>query len=849
MKLMLFSALLTTALGFSQSNTKAIADFQQKNEAKITLNASSGTPKFIAFKQGQGLQLKGNALPTKALQFLEENKALYNIDGVASNFKTNKEEVDSRGLKRVVLEQMYHDVPVYDGKLLFHFNAKNELTVVNGNFISGIKLNPTPVITAAQADAIAIQTIENQNLNFSGVPLEAMTNTLYVFNTGLVKGILEANRLAYRIEVANKTDVREYVFVNAYTGEIVEQYTGMAHALDRRVSEGNSLNVVWQEGDAFPGALTIWQQNEVEASGHVYHFFNNAFNYESYNNAGITMRTINNNPNISCPNANWNGYTANYCNGTAADDVIAHEWGHAYTEYTSGLIYAYQSGALNESFSDIWGETIDLLNNYEDDDDNHALRTFCNSSDRWRIGEDATAFNGAIRDMWNPNCNGDPGKVTDFQYRCGEGDAGGVHSNSGVPNRAYSLLVDGGNFNGYTINGIGFTKAAHIFWRAQSQYLTATSNFQSLADALEASANDLLGVNLEGLSTTSTPAGLSGEIITAADVAQVVNTVLAVELATNPDACGYTPILAEVAPLCDNATNNPIYFQDWENGIEDWIVEQVPVNSVSWDDRDWTVVSSLPQGRTGSAIFGIDPLNGDCGSDLENGVMRLQSPLITMPDFSSGTYTLAFNHFVSTEPNWDGGNIKYSLDGLTWTLLPVNAFIENAYNSSINPASEGNDNPLAGEPAFTGSDGGSVSGSWGTSVIDLSVLGVDANSTIQFRFEMGTDGCNGREGWYVDEFMVYNCDYSLSTSEFANEALSITVFPNPSNGIFTIKNSEAVKVIKAEVYDINGRFVRGIDLTNNAATPSIDLSDVASGLYFMTVSTKTGQQVIKIMKQ
>lgn len=849
MKLMLFSALLTTALGFSQSNTKAIADFQQKNEAKITLNASSGTPKFIAFKQGQGLQLKGNALPAKALQFLEENKALYNIDGVASNFKTNKEEVDSRGLKRVVLEQMYHDVPVYDGKLLFHFNAKNELTAVNGNFISGIKLNPTPVITAAQADAIAIQTIENQNLNFSGVPLEAMTNTLYVFNTGLVKGILEANRLAYRIEVANKTDVREYVFVNAYTGEIVEQYTGMAHALDRRVSEGNSLNVVWQEGDAFPGALTIWQQNEVEASGHVYHFFNNAFNYESYNNAGITMRTINNNPNISCPNANWNGYTANYCNGTAADDVIAHEWGHAYTEYTSGLIYAYQSGALNESFSDIWGETIDLLNNYEDDDDNHALRTFCNSSDRWRIGEDATAFNGAIRDMWNPNCNGDPGKVTDFQYRCGEGDAGGVHSNSGVPNRAYSLLVDGGNFNGYTINGIGFTKAAHIFWRAQSQYLTATSNFQSLADALEASANDLLGVNLEGLSTTSTPAGLSGEIITAADVAQVVNTVLAVELATNPDACGYTPILAEVAPLCDNATNNPIYFQDWENGIEDWTVEQVPVNVFSWDNRDWTVVSSLPQGRTGSAIFGIDPLNGDCGSDLENGVMRLQSPIITMPDFSSGTYTLAFNHFVSTEPNWDGGNIKYSLDGLAWTLLPANAFIENAYNSNINPASEGNDNPLAGEPAFTGSDEGSVSGSWGTSVIDLSVLGVDANSTIQFRFEMGTDGCNGREGWYVDEFMVYNCDYSLSTSEFANEALSITVFPNPSNGIFKIKNAEAVKVIKAEVYDINGRFVRGIDLTNNAATPSIDLSDVASGLYFMTVSTKTGQQVIKIMKQ
>ncbi len=66
-------------------------------------------------------------------------------------------------------------------------------------------------------------------------------------------------------------------------------------------------------------------------------------------------------------------------------------------------------------FSDIWGETIDLLNNYQDADDDHSLRTACNSSDRWRMGEDATAFGGAIRDMWNPPCNGDPGKLTDGQ--------------------------------------------------------------------------------------------------------------------------------------------------------------------------------------------------------------------------------------------------------------------------------------------------------------------------------------------------------------------------------------------------------------------------------------------------
>ena len=64
------------------------------------------------------------------------------------------------------------------------------------------------------------------------------------------------------------------------------------------------------------------------------------------------------------------------------------------------------------------------------------------NSYRWLLGEDATAFGGAIRDMWNPACFGDPGKVTDTEYFCSAGDNGGVHANSGVPNHGFSLLVD-----------------------------------------------------------------------------------------------------------------------------------------------------------------------------------------------------------------------------------------------------------------------------------------------------------------------------------------------------------------------------------------------------------------------
>ncbi len=79
------------------------------------------------------------------------------------------------------------------------------------------------------------------------------------------------------------------------------------------------------------------------------------------------MQSVNNDPTIACPNANWNGATTNYCNGVTADDVVAHEWGHAYTQFTHDLIYQWQSGALNESYSDIWGETVDQINGYGTD--------------------------------------------------------------------------------------------------------------------------------------------------------------------------------------------------------------------------------------------------------------------------------------------------------------------------------------------------------------------------------------------------------------------------------------------------------------------------------------------------
>lgn len=847
-KTLSFAIILAYACGFAQES-KELSRLKNEMKANVTISNSTSNPNFIYFSQS--VTLKSTDAKTKASEFLAENFRAFNLRS-ANDLVLLDETTDNYGLKNVTYRLQYQGIPVYDGLLKFHFNAKEELSSINGNSISIAKLNTVPDITAAEAEIIARDMVTKQDLNKSNTPLQTAKTNLIIFPKNLMQGGIVTPYLAYQIEVTNKKDVREYIFINAHTGELVEQFTGI-HPIDRKLYETNTTatNLKWKEGDAFPGTLSSWQQNEVVTSENVYNFFKNAFGYVSYDAADHTMITVNNDPTISCPNARWNGTYAGYCDGTATDDVIAHEWGHAYTEYTSGLIYQYQSGALNESYSDVWGETIDLINNYMDEGENLSVRTTtaCSGSLRWKVGEDATSFGGAIRDMWNPNCNGDPAKVLDAaNYYCGTADSGGVHTNSGVTNHLYALLVDGGTYNGYTMTGMGFVKAAHLWWRAQKNYLTATSDFASFADALEASANDLIGVNLQGLSTTVTPAGLTGLSITSADVQNVKNGILAVQLRTSPATqCNYTPLLAQSAPsLCASATNNPLFKEDWENGLGNWTVTNVPTKPSTWEARDWTIKSNLPKSRPGKAIFAIDPINGDCASNLQNGILRLESPTITMPTFTSGKYEMAFNHYVATESTWDGGNIKYSLNEGSWTLLPVTAFTYNGYNSTLDGTSS-NDNPLKGQRAFTGTDGGSLGGSWGQSVIDLSKLGVTSGSKIKFRFEMGTDGCNGVEGWYLDELYVYNC--STLAVEDVKKQNGISVFPNPTSGFVTIQNTRNSDLKTVEIYNVAGQLIKNFKLNSGTNKASLDMSQLLNGTYILKVKSESENNTVKVIKK
>lgn len=209
-------------------------------------------------------------------------------------------------------------------------------------------------------------------------------------------------------------------------------------------------------------------------------FYNTHHQRNSIDNAGgVITSTVN--YGINYQNAFWNGSQVVYGDNMTADDVVAHEITHGVTEKTSNLIYYGQSGAINESFSDAWGEFIDQTNGSGND----------TLSVKWLIGEDTSL--GVIRSMSNPPAYGHPDKMSSPFFYTGSGDNGGVHINSGVNNKAAYLLVVGGTFNGKTITGIGMDKTAAVYYETQVHHLTMGANYNDLYYALLQACQNLIG--------------------------------------------------------------------------------------------------------------------------------------------------------------------------------------------------------------------------------------------------------------------------------------------------------------------------------------------------------------------
>ncbi|MFZ2502602.1 MAG: M4 family metallopeptidase, partial [Nocardioides sp.] len=856
--------------------------------------------------------------------------------------------------------QRFAGVPVWGSGVRFTVTAGGELSFVNGFLLPGLAqsaptTDPTVAASAAAERAVA-EVLADPPLRAAGTTstgtgathrLVARARELVLYPEGAVRGADATPVLTWQITVANRAGVREQVFIDAATGKVINRYSEELAALDRRLFEGTSQ--VWNEGDPLPGTLETEQQSVLASTADAYWFFQNSFARDSFDGSGarMTARHDAGGGGFICPNAAWDKDVdeLRYCTGVAADDVIAHEWAHAYTDAMVPLTYQWQPGSLNEAISDIWGETIDLINAREDaeegdlltprtdqcsthsptvpvltitgpssiardcvatlasfgpqltttgvtgtlvaaedlDEDagepfatpydacspltnagqlagaialvnrgncsfvtkttnaeaagatavvvinsNNSVSPITGSSAtitiptvlipqdqglllratlplepvtvqahvdpapgadsyRWLLGEDVAG--GAARDLWRPTCHGNAGAVTDAQYYCENSDNGGVHHNSAIPAHGYALLADGGNYHGINVPGIGLDKAAAIHFRAQGLYASSMTGFSEHADALEAACSSLIGQEVPQLSTVPNAPPVAAGTIASADCDAVAAMIEAVELRRSPLQCGFGPVLSpgDLGTCGAGYESHAVFSETFTATGLGGFVNESEVTAPGGATFAWARVGTGPTNH-GPAAYARGTNNGTCGggaNDVTSHNLLISTP-ITLPAGGIAP-RLRFDHYVATEQGMDGGNVKYrQATDDPWKTAPATSYLLNPMRRTLT-SSATSTNPLAGQPAFTGTNGGTSVGSWGTSMIDLGSLQIDPTQPFQIAFDFGRDGCRGIDGWYVDNVVVSVCEVSVTQ----------TVVQSPRSPAYGTRSSLTVSVARA----------------------------------------------------
>jgi thermolysin len=191
------------------------------------------------------------------------------------------------------------------------------------------------------------------------------------------------------------------------------------------------------------------------------------------------------------PTVSFFGLTISYLAGSL--DVVAHELTHGVTSSSSNLIPVNESGALNESFSDIMGTSAEFF--FQTVGAGIGQADYLMGEDSFRVP--GGGLNG-IRSLVNPIAFGDPDHYS-IRYT-GSQDNGGIHINCGIPNHAFYLAIEGGRnrVSGLTVQGVGAANREQIekaFYRAFVLMLPASATFSTARAATIQAARDLYGAS------------------------------------------------------------------------------------------------------------------------------------------------------------------------------------------------------------------------------------------------------------------------------------------------------------------------------------------------------------------
>ncbi|WP_347549125.1 M4 family metallopeptidase [Pseudalkalibacillus hwajinpoensis] len=524
--LVVTTALFTASLPYSnvlavQPNEKA------ENHMVRKWNENANVPLFVKEKQAAK---RSKATSSDALNYLEENKSKVKIKNPIEELKSNKLVKDELGMTHVRFNQTKNGVPVEGAEVIVHYNANNEITVVNGAYNTQVEesnLDTTPSITPNKALEVAKSAIH------APTKLEQLpTSELVVYP---YEG---TNHLAYKVNVnfLGEEPGNWFIFVDANTSKVIDQYNAIMDADRTKTQTGSGTGVLGDhrllhisnskedhEGTTFQladfsheglaGIITYdYSKNKIELfsnksasfksefakpavdahynSEQVYDYYLNEHGRNSLDGKGMPIQSVvhfGDNYN----NAFWNGTYMVYGDGdgeffiplSASLDVAAHEMTHGVTSNSANLVYKFQSGALNEAFSDIFGALIDE-SDWEIGEDIMAPAAVADGRTSLRSLSDPSKY--PVGAAYVPYGNGEgkyPSHMDEFYDLPGNLDNGGVHINSSIINHAAYL----------TAQDIGREKLGKIYYRALTQYLTATSDFSDARQAIIQSAVDLYG--------------------------------------------------------------------------------------------------------------------------------------------------------------------------------------------------------------------------------------------------------------------------------------------------------------------------------------------------------------------
>ena len=426
------------------------------------------------------------------------------LDRVGRAFGVSGRDLRTTAVTRVAgrdvvrFQQTRAGLPVLGGQLVTVLDGHGGLLSVSGE-IAGPAVSTAYDVAASTAQRTAVRAVARV-LGVRPAALQADRPARWLLDRSLLDPRAAARTVpVWRVPVrsASRPDVRQLVLVDARTGRValrldevepldrvvcddvrVRSYRCRAGGYDR--VEGGPPTGVPDADQAYDltGVTATWYAAALGVDL-------TALIGSDFGDGSKLRSTTHYCPPGACPldNAFWSGdqmvYGAGY---TSADDVVAHELSHGVTQHTAGLVYWYQSGAINESMSDVLGELVDLADGVGNDAPDQ----------RWLLGEDLPPQAGGVtRDMADPARFGQPDSTrsTLYDVALDYDDNGGVHTNSGVPNKTAYLISDGtaaepgGAFRGRAFAGIGPERTATLYW-ATLQMLTPGSDFVDLANGL-----------------------------------------------------------------------------------------------------------------------------------------------------------------------------------------------------------------------------------------------------------------------------------------------------------------------------------------------------------------------------